>query len=109
MRCKFSNVDGMLLPGMFVRIKISMEAEDSIFIPQRAVRLGRDGSAQVFVVDGLNIAQSRTIKTGQMKGSRWRVLSGLKVGERIVVNGIDKVQSGMSLAGVEEVAQVAQK
>lgn len=98
LRCEFPNPDGVLLPDMFVRITITLGAEeDAIFVPQRAVTHAVDGSPQVFVVDAGGQAQIRPIKTGRMDGSRWRVLDGLTPGEKIVVNGADKVRPGMPL------------
>ncbi len=98
LRCEFPNPDGMLLPDMFVRIKIKLgEDEQAILIPQRAVQRAQDGTAQVYVVDEQGMAQVRSITTGKMDGSRWQVLSGLKAGERLVVNGIDKVSPGMQV------------
>lgn len=99
LRCEFSNKDGMLLPGMFVRIRIELgEGMESVFVPQKAVTLGSDGTARVFVVDALNKVHALSVKTGRMQGALWQITSGLKAGERLVVNGMDKVRDGMTVA-----------
>ncbi|CCH48452.1 efflux RND transporter periplasmic adaptor subunit [Pseudodesulfovibrio piezophilus] len=95
-RSEFPNPDRMLLPGMFVRIKINLgQNTQTIFIPQRAVQLGSDGAARVLIVDEQNTAQQRVVKTGLMHAGNWQILEGLQPGERIIVNGVDKVKSGM--------------
>ncbi len=99
LRCEFSNKDGMLLPGMFVRIRIELgDGMESIFIPQKSVILTADGTAQVFVVDQQNIVHSRPVKTGRMNGGLWQIISGLKSGEQLVVTGVDKIRDGMTVA-----------
>ncbi|WP_415717822.1 efflux RND transporter periplasmic adaptor subunit [Maridesulfovibrio sp.] len=99
LRCEFSNKDGMLLPGMFVRIKIELgEGMESIFVPQKSVLLNSDGSAHVFVVDQQKIAHSKEVKTGRMNGGLWQITSGLTAGEQLVVTGVDKIRDGMTVA-----------
>ncbi|KAF1041933.1 MAG: Multidrug efflux pump subunit AcrA [Herbaspirillum frisingense] len=94
LRGSFPNPDGVLLPGMYVRIKISQGLHpEAVLIPQRAVKLGLDGKPQVLVVDGEGVVRDRTVVTGAMAGSEWHILSGLKAGEKVVV-GAGKVQSG---------------
>lgn len=99
LRCEFPNKEGMLLPGMFVRIQIKMPGDNNaIFVPQRAVTLTKDGTAQVYLVNAKGVVEIRPIKTGEMKDSRWQVLSGLKSGERIIITGTDKVRPGMDVS-----------
>jgi RND family efflux transporter MFP subunit len=98
-RCEFPNKEGMLLPGMFVRIKIHLPGDDTaLFVPQRAVTRAQDGTAQIYVVNDKGLVELRTIKTGEMQDNRWQVLKGLKAGERIVTTGTGKVQPGMDLS-----------
>jgi RND family efflux transporter MFP subunit len=98
-RSEFPNPDKMLLPGMFVRIRIRLgNNTESVFVPQRAVQLGVDGTARVFVVDAHNKAQIRVVKTGVMQAGTWQILDGLTPGERVIVNGIDKVKPDMVVA-----------
>jgi multidrug efflux system membrane fusion protein len=102
LRSEFPNPDGMLLPGMFVRIKTELgTTPQAIFVPQRAVRRTPDGAAQVMVVDGKGVAQAQSVKMGPMEGRNWQVLEGLKPGEKVVVNGANKVQPGMQFNVVQ--------
>ena len=98
LRAEFPNPDGDLLPGMYVRIRIEQAVQKSgITIPQRAVTRDTDGNAQIFAVASDQTAQVRKITLGASIGSEWIVLSGLKDGETIVVDGIQKVTPGGKL------------
>ncbi|KIX15149.1 efflux RND transporter periplasmic adaptor subunit [Dethiosulfatarculus sandiegensis] len=98
LRSEFSNPNGVLLPGMFVRLKINLKTDPkAIFIPQRAVQMDPKGKAYVMVVDNKNTAGVRFVKTGVMQGNTWQVLEGLKAGEKIVAGGVDKIRPGMRL------------
>ena len=98
LRSEFSNEKGLLLPGMFVRVRATLKTiPDAIFIPQRAVLRNADGSARVMVVDEKGAAQPRPVKMGTMEGDQWQVLEGLAPGEKIVTTGANKVKPGMIL------------
>lgn len=98
LRAQFPNTDGLLLPGMFVRIQTPLtENPQAIFIPQRAVLRGADGKARVMVVDSQGQAESRPVTTGDMRDNTWQITQGLKPGEKIVTTGADKVRPGMQL------------
>lgn len=97
LRAALPNGDGLLLPGMFVRVKTEFASQQAaLFVPQRAVIRGPEG-ASVFVVDADGTAHSRPIKTGAMSGTQWQVLEGLQAGERVVATGTAKVQDGMQV------------
>ncbi|KAB1442185.1 efflux RND transporter periplasmic adaptor subunit [Pseudodesulfovibrio senegalensis] len=98
LRCEFPNKDGMLLPGMFVRIKIhTTGGGNTIFVPQRAVAMSQTGGATVFVLDEQNTVQVRPVTTGRMRDNQWQIVEGLKPGERVIVNGANKVKPGMKI------------
>ena len=81
-----------------VRIRIEQAVQKSgITIPQRAVTRDTEGNAQIFAVASDQTAQVRKITLGASIGSEWIVLSGLKDGETIVVDGIQKVTPGGKL------------
>ena len=99
LRAEFPNGDGLLLPGMFVRIQTPLVHHPrAVFIPQRAVLRDTEGQARVIVVNGQGHAESRAVTTGRMVGSTWQILSGLTPGERIVAMGADRVRPGAVLA-----------
>ena len=95
LRAVFPNPSGLLRPGMNTRVRIVYEvAQDALLIPQKAVTelLGKQFVA--VVGDGDKIEQ-RPITTGARLGELWLVRSGLKAGERIVVEGVQKAQAGV--------------
>ncbi|MBZ7927748.1 efflux RND transporter periplasmic adaptor subunit [Ensifer adhaerens] len=93
LRGEFPNRKGALLPGLYVRVRVPQAVRpDAISIPQRAVNRANDGSAQVYVVGADDVAEPRTIILGRANGSEWIVESGLERGERVIVDGVMKVQ-----------------
>ncbi len=95
LRAVFPNPDGVLLPGMYVRA-IVPQATDStaLLAPQRAVSRDQIGQAVAMIVDADGNAQSRTIETARMIGDSWLVTKGLKDGDRVIVDGLQKVHPG---------------
>lgn len=94
MRAVFPNPDGLLRPGMNTRVRIVYEvAQNALLIPQKAVTelLGKQFAS--VVVDGDKVEQ-RPIRTGARIGDQWLVEEGLKAGERIVVDGLQKAKPG---------------
>ncbi|TRA98462.1 MULTISPECIES: efflux RND transporter periplasmic adaptor subunit [Rhizobium/Agrobacterium group] len=99
LRAEFPNPNGDLLPGMYVRVRIEQAVrQDAITIPQRSVLRTQDGKAQVYVVEADDIAKLRDVQLGQALGQEWVVESGLKEGEKVVVDGVQKVQPDTRVA-----------
>lgn len=99
LRAEFANADGLLLPGMFVRVQTAPHAAaPQVYVPQRAIRRAADGSASLIVVGADGLAATRAVRTGQMDAGQWQILEGLMPGERFVASGTDKVAPGMPLA-----------
>ena len=93
-RAEFPNPERMLLPGQFVRARIEAGIRPHGFwIPQRAVQISPSGATVLVVAEGETISP-RPVKLGEQRGDQWIVLDGLKDGDRIVVDGIQKVQPG---------------
>lgn len=102
LRGEFPNPKGDLLPGLYVRVRIEQAVrEKAILIPQRAVIRTADGKAQVYVVGEGDVAQPRDVELGQSSGNEWVVESGLSAGERLVVDGGQKLQPGAKVAPEE--------
>ena len=96
-RAIFKNNRGILLPGQFVTVQISLrKAETFPVIPQSAVMEDREGR-YVFTVDNNNAVQLRRVVTGAVIHTQWVVESGLKAGETIVVKGVQKVTPGQTV------------
>jgi membrane fusion protein (multidrug efflux system) len=99
LRALFPNPEGLLLPGLYVRATIHEGVDPhALVVPQRAVGHDEKGQPTVLTVDAKNIAQLRVIKTGRAVGGDWQVLDGLKPGERVIVDGLQKVQPGMPVS-----------
>ena len=95
LRGRFDNRDGMLLPGMYVRVTVGQGVDPAaILVPQRAVQRSTDGQAHVLVVDGQDTLQMRPVQTAAMHGVQWQISAGLKAGERVVVGRMAGLQPG---------------
>jgi membrane fusion protein (multidrug efflux system) len=94
MRAEFPNPKRELLPGMFVRIRFPESvAENAIRVPQRAVQATPQGQF-VMVVGAENKATPLPVKTGGMAGADFIIAEGLKGGEQVIVNGLQKARPG---------------
>ena len=94
MRAEFPNPERSLLPGQFVRARIEAGIRsDAILLPQRAVMVTAQG-ANVMVVGARDIVEARAVKVGALAAGSWAILDGLKAGERVIVDGLQKVQPG---------------
>jgi membrane fusion protein (multidrug efflux system) len=94
LRAEFDNPKQQLLPGQFVRVRVTAGARDNVFLlPQSAV-MQTEKAFLVFVVDENNKAALRTVQMGDWVGSDWTVLSGLSSGDRVIVDNLLKVKPG---------------
>lgn len=93
-RVEFANADKVLRPGMFARIKVDLGVRaDSILIPERAV-VELQGKFFAWVIGPDDKASQRAVEVGEQIGSNLVILSGLKPGDRCVVEGVQKVREG---------------
>ena len=93
-RATFQNPDRLLMPGQFVRVRLVGFARDSaIAVPQRAVQTGL-GRQYVYVVGAGDTVQMRDVQTGAWAGDQWIINRGLAAGDRVIVDGIQKVAPG---------------
>lgn len=94
LRAEFPNPRRDLLPGTFVRVRFPQaQLDNAIRVPQRAVQGGAQGQF-VMIVDAEGKVAPRPIKTSTMSGSDFIVDSGLKGGEQVIVNGLQKARPG---------------
>lgn len=99
LRAEFPNPTGDLLPGMYVRVRVEQAIrQNTITVPQRSILRTQDGKARVFVVEAGDIARLRNVELGQSLGQEWVIERGLKDGEKVVVDGVQKVQSDTKVA-----------
>ncbi|MDD2685693.1 MAG: efflux RND transporter periplasmic adaptor subunit [Gallionella sp.] len=100
LRAEFPNPKRDLLPGMFVRIRFPEAiAENVIRVPQRAVQAGPQGQF-VTIVGAEGKATPLPVKTGGMAGADFVIASGLKGGEQVIVNGLQKARPGTVVKAV---------
>ncbi|HEX6720332.1 MAG TPA: efflux RND transporter periplasmic adaptor subunit [Burkholderiaceae bacterium] len=91
LRAEVPNAEGMLLPGQYVRGRLAQaELPLAVLLPQQAVTRGKQGDT-VLVVGADNKPQTRSIKIGSAQGNDWIVLEGLQPGERVIVDGFQKM------------------
>lgn len=95
LRGEFPNPDGDLLPGMYVRVLVEQGVEkNAIAVPTQAVQRDTSGNAQVYIVKDDNTAELRTVSAGTVLGDQWIIRGGLKAGEKVIVEGFQKVRPG---------------
>ena len=95
-RAQFTNVNGLLQPGMYVRAQLAQGTQlQGMLVPQRAVSRDERGNATVLVVGQGNKVEPRVIKTDRVVGDAWLVTSGLKPGDKVVVEGAMMLRPGM--------------
>lgn len=91
LRAEVPNPKGTLLPGLFVRVRTAQaEAPRAMLLPQQAVTRGSAGDTVMVVGEG-NLPARRPVKIGGSRGASWVVLDGLKEGERVIVDGFQKM------------------
>ena len=97
MRATFPNPDAVLLPGLYVTLHIKGQAGDAqVLVPQVAIQETIEGKF-VLVVDDQQQVSQRFIKTGPRVGAMLAVESGLEAGEQVIVEGLQKVRSGITV------------
>lgn len=102
LRIVVPNPDGILLPGMFVRAIIEEGVNpQAILIPQQAVSRDPKGNPNALVVDAQGNVQQRRLTTDRALGDKWLVSSGLAKGDRVIVEGLQKVRPGMPVKVAE--------
>ena len=94
-RAIIPNPSHELLPGLFVRAELQEGVNDrALLVPQVSVSRNTHGDATVMVVDGDGKAALRIIQTGRAIGDQWLVTGGLAAGDRVIVDGLQKIQPG---------------
>lgn len=100
LRAEFPNPERQLLPGMYVRARLAQAVDsDAITVPQQAVQRTPEG-ASVLVVDNENKVVARTVRADNSQGDEWIVSEGLKAGEKVIVEGVQKTKPGATVKPV---------
>jgi hypothetical protein len=101
LRAIFPNPDGLLLPGMYVRATVNQGTDPhGILAPQQGVGHNAKGEPTALVVDDKNFARLRVLKTGRAVGGDWQVLDGLKPGDKLIVEGLQKAQPDLPVTAM---------
>jgi len=102
LRAVFPNPKGELLPGMYVRAQLTQGVKgDAVLVPHAAVSHDPRGNAQVMVVNGESKVEVRLVKAEQSRGDKWVVTEGLVAGERVIVEGLQRVRPGVQVQAQE--------
>ncbi len=108
LRAQFPNPNQLLLPGMFVRCLVQEGVREQVMlVPQRGVTRDPAGNAVALVAGENDVVERRMLKTERAVGDAWMVTDGLKVGERVIVEGIQRVRPGATVKVVPFDAKAA--
>lgn len=101
LRAVFPNPEHELMPGLFVRAIVTQgEVKDAFQVPQAAVARGNDGEAFIWVIGEDNIVKRRPVSVRRALATSWLVTGGLSGGERIVVDGLQRVRPDLKVTPV---------
>ncbi|SEH86044.1 membrane fusion protein, multidrug efflux system [Paraburkholderia hospita] len=101
-RALFDNAQRVLLPGMYVRAKIEEGINEQAYVvPQQGVTHDQKGDPTALVVGADGKVVTRQLVTSGTYGANWVVESGLQTGDRVIVQGVDKVRPGMTVKTVD--------
>lgn len=104
-RCRFENEDEVLIPGLFVRLRILLDTSDAIVVPDTALLSDATGR-YALVVDEKGVVAMKRVRIGAQDGTDRVVLEGLSVSDRVIVNGLQRTRPGgtvkATLAGAGE-------
>lgn len=109
LRAQVPNPDGLLLPGMYVRVSLNQAMDpEAILVPQGGISRNARGDASALVVKDDGAIEKRAVKTAAAVNGQWRITEGLKAGDRLVVEGAGKVKEGQLVHAVPMAADKAE-
>ena len=110
LRVLVPNPDGLLLPGMYVRAQVDMgQRPQGLLAPQQAITRDPKGQAVAMVVTAEGVVEARVLSASRTQGDQWLVDEGLQAGDRVIVEGLQKVKPGAQVRVVEAGAGSAQQ
>ena len=102
LRAVFPNPDQLLLPGMFVRARVEEGVTDrALLVPQQAVSRTPRGEPMAYVVNADGTVEQRILQAGRAIGTDWLVTNGLQSGDRVVVEGVQRIRPGAQVNATE--------
>jgi membrane fusion protein (multidrug efflux system) len=106
LRALFPNPRRELLPGMFVRAQLTQAMKrDALLVPQRGVTRNQRGEAVVLVVGNGDVVAERVVIASRVIGNDWLISDGLRAGERVILEGLQKARPGDHVRPVEVEAE----
>ncbi len=107
LRVEVPNPESTLLPGMYLRARIgSGVRQEGLLVPQQGVTRDPKGNASAMVVTQDGKAESRMVKVSRTVGDKWLVDQGLADGDRVIIEGLQKVQPGAQVQATEAPSQI---
>lgn len=98
-RIEVTNPERKLLPGMYVRVNIERASvPQALLVPEQAIQRNMNGDPQVYVLNAKGGADVRSVELGQQYEQFYLINKGLKAGEKVVVEGIERIQPNQKLA-----------
>ncbi len=95
LRIVVPNPDHLLLPGMYVRAEVSTAIiEDALLVPQRGITRDPRGNAKALLLNDANEVEQRDVEVREAVGDRWLVAGGLEAGDRVIIEGLQKIRVG---------------
>ncbi|MFM9916676.1 MAG: efflux RND transporter periplasmic adaptor subunit [Rhizobacter sp.] len=108
LRAVVPNPERLLLPGMYVRAVLELGVvEQALLVPQQGITRAPSGSAIALVVTADNRVERRPITVDRAIGSRWQVTQGLRAGDRVIVDGLQRIKVGDTVKPVPVAASIA--
>ena len=102
LRVVVPNPDHLLLPGMYVNAEVGSGVRpDALLVPQQGILRGPKGETWAMVVDVEGKAERRPVRVGRSVGDKWLVEDGLAAGDRVIVEGLQKVRPGVPVQPAE--------
>ncbi|WP_024889192.1 MdtA/MuxA family multidrug efflux RND transporter periplasmic adaptor subunit [Luteimonas huabeiensis] len=100
LRALFANEDDTLFPNQSVNVRLQLADDEALTIPDAAVQFGSQGT-YVYAIDDDDTARVRPVRLGASSGGRVAVLEGLQPGERVVLEGLDRLREGAKVEVVQ--------
>ena len=106
LRVKVSNPDGVLMPGMYVRAELGAGTrEQAVLVPMQGITRDPKGQALAMIVNAKGKAEQRQVEVGQSLGDKWLVTAGLKPGDKVIVEGLQKIAADSDVVATEAGSQ----
>jgi multidrug efflux system membrane fusion protein len=109
LRAVFDNPEGILFPNQFVNIKLKIDTLENIpLVRDIAIRRGTSGEF-VYIITDENKVKMRPVTTGPAKNNMIAIINGIKAGERVAIDGLDRLRDGTDIIPIDREAQAREE